>query len=333
MDQAAEQPRWVTALAVGDHSDAARVALFEVASRVLRKAREKKGILVPRFVGIAESRWTEDANLELQADFLCYLLERTLELQVRAREGLLAVPYLFGMAKNFLEDRRRAVDPVGHSGFRKLHESVCNQIEAGLMRNADGTAHVDKHTRLEIPSVPFRADSGAQELCAVVLRYPDSAVLREQFSKKGRGETAALRGFWPYLKNAGIRRFVFQELLSALLPPNAIAEEDVERLLRSDQAVMDPLARALALIGAADVPPLRKALLREILDRMQDAREGEQDESSGWAVSMAAVGRSIGLPRQRMHEVMCQLRQVLGPLAEELGIDPDSAAKRPSSPS
>jgi len=329
MDQTSVQAPWVIALSGEGDSQAAAAALYPVAARVIGGARRERGIRAPRYVGLLGRRWDADTELDLAHEFFCHVLEHEAELRARAREGTLGESYLGRMAGNFLVDRQRAVDPVASAGFRRVRGSIRRQIEEGALRRLDAGDGLDKHTRLELPRVRIGSAADVHALRGAFDCYPEREALRKQFTRRGHKETRPLHGLWAHLADQHVRSFLFGDLMDVLLEKPAGGDVDVALIERSDRAESDPFATARERIHASNRSASRKALLLEFLDRLQDplARSGS---SEGWEFQAAEVGRSMGLVRQRAHDLLRDLRAILGPLAREVGIDPDGRGDRPS---
>lgn len=282
----------------------------------------------PRFLGIDGDKWDADSRSELTHEFFMHVWKELPKLQMRVREGLLDGGYLGRMAKNFVTDRRRAADPLGNAGYRRLRHSIELQVAAGRVAPPqDSPKALGKESVLRLAAVKLGRAATLEDLRAALRRYPERERLARTFAKKGHRETAALAGLWPHLERERVASFRLGDLLILLVEqPRMLDGFDEDAHATFDVRSDDVLQLALRRIERSGLPVARQAQLGILL---QACAESSQ---SAAPVNIAEIGRGSGLDRRRMHELMQQLRSILGPLLQELEIQPDNASDRPSRP-
>lgn len=300
----------------------------------LQSAAKRLRILAPRFVGAEGPRWTDETWEQLTCDFYAdRVLPHWAELLIRAKsrdplEGLFR-----RMAKQFLEDRRRSVDPHGTALFRKLKKAVELGVTDGRLALEPHDRPTSAQSRVRILALTLGSLASKQQLAHGLLRHPNRDTLRRNLGSRGTAPTEILKGLWAHFAALDTAAFVFGDLVDAAEEFVGRGEEalDVDEIRApSVSPESDELDAALAPIRAAiaksGLPEPRSRLLVQLLEAMVERADGATESDT-------EVAERLGLSKQRLSDLRQVLREIVGPLRIRiLGLETDSRVNRPSAP-
>lgn len=284
------------------------MALYEACDGVLRQElnRRKSGWR-PQFLGLDGQHWTEENRQELLAIVLERALDKIPVLVTRANQGVATDGYVAQLVRNVLQDRRRAHDPHGSSGFRRLRASIKKQIAAGAVIPTQPDRKLGKGSMLLLTQAKLGLVADETTLRRAIASFPARQKLLRQFTKSGYRETRELEGLWPHLASCGLHSFAVGDMLAALRPSTVevLGMQLEDTPARRDDPGNLLLEAARRCIDQAPIPEKRRALLHALLRHSQD----HLDENG--RINWAEAGRSMGLDRRRVNDHVKELRDLL----------------------
>ncbi|MFP3939002.1 MAG: hypothetical protein ACLF0P_01725 [Thermoanaerobaculia bacterium] len=312
----------------------------------LRNELRRRGLWSspPTYLGVVGAdAWTEEALDELVGDayvfnFVHRLRSLRAQLQVKPNlEGLVRLNL-----KNFLYERQRRHDPLGHRLFGTVRTALKELLDAGGLELAGGDPGIRNDTVLRFPDAPpeeggDRPGTGRRGLDGLVAPWSD-ALLPELVTARGRRKeevAAALRRRIEELRDQGIAGFTVKELVDPLKDAvrerwralHIVAEAEgtprepdepdelfaeTRRTYRPDDEVED--AEAFEKLTACverhlhdlDTDPQRREYLHALWQFLRLHAAGERE-----LPSRRKLGASLGIPRNRFPELYGTLRDAL----------------------